>query len=58
VEEEEGAGVSILPKVASAMVAGIGRNGQATATAIQSPEVVRRGGGERVRGLGWVGGST
>jgi hypothetical protein len=44
VELEEEAAVSISPEVASAMVAGIGRNGQATAAAIQSPEGVRRGG--------------
>jgi hypothetical protein len=44
VELVEGAAASILPKVASALVAGIGRNGQATAAAIQSPEGERRGG--------------
>jgi hypothetical protein len=49
----EGAAASISPKVASALVAGIDRNGQATATAIQSPEGERRGGRGRVRaGLG------
>jgi hypothetical protein len=44
VKVEEGAGASISPKVASAMVAGIDRNGQAMAAAIQSPEGERRGG--------------
>jgi hypothetical protein len=38
VELVGGAGVSNLPKVAAAIVAGVGRNCQATATAIQSPE--------------------
>jgi hypothetical protein len=55
VEEEEGAKGSILPMVATAMVAGDGRNGRATAEAIQ----IARGSTEvRERsewGLGWVG---
>jgi hypothetical protein len=47
VEEEEGAEGSILPMVATALVAGDGRNGRATAEAIQfareSTEVRERG---------------
>jgi hypothetical protein len=35
VEIEEGVEESILPKVALAELTGVGRNGQATATAIQ-----------------------
>jgi hypothetical protein len=55
VEIEEGAGASVLPKVAVAELAGVGRNGQATAAAIQIARGVDgRQGGERV-GLGWVG---
>jgi hypothetical protein len=51
----EGAVASISPKVATAMVAGVGRNGQATAAAIQIARGVDgRQRGERV-GLGWVG---
>jgi hypothetical protein len=49
----EGAAASISPKVASALVAGIGRNGQTIAAVIQSLEGERRGGRGRVRaGLG------
>jgi hypothetical protein len=44
VELVEEAAASISPKVASAMVARIGWNGQATAAAIQPPEGERRGG--------------
>jgi hypothetical protein len=51
VEEEEGAEGSVSPLVATAMVAGVGRSGQATAAAIQSPEG-RRGPERRVRGAG------
>jgi hypothetical protein len=53
---EEGAGASDSPKVAAAMVAGVGRSGQAAAAAIQ----IARGERERCasEGLGWVGGST
>jgi hypothetical protein len=49
VEFEEDAGVSVSPKVATAMVAGVGRNGQATAAAIQ----IARGVDERERGGEW-----
>jgi hypothetical protein len=54
VEEEEGAEGSSSPMVATALVVGGGRNGRATAEAIQSPAI------SRVRersewGLGWVG---
>jgi hypothetical protein len=56
---EEGAGASDSPKVAAAMVAGVGRSGQAAAAAIQ---IARGSTRERERcaseGLGWVGGST
>jgi hypothetical protein len=55
---EEGAGASDSPKVAAAMVAGVGRSGQVAAAAIQ----IARGERERERcaseGLGWVGGLT
>jgi hypothetical protein len=55
VELVGGAGASDSPKVATAMVAGVGRNGQAMAAAIQITRGVDgRQGGERV-GLGWVG---
>jgi hypothetical protein len=52
-EIEEDAGASVSPKVATAMVAGVGRNGQATAAAIQ----IARGLDERERGdeWGWAG---
>jgi nicotinamide mononucleotide (NMN) deamidase PncC len=55
VEEEEGVEGSISPMVATAMVAGVGRNGRATAAAIQ---IARGSTGVRERnkwGLGWVG---
>jgi hypothetical protein len=52
VEVEEGTGASISPKVATAMATGVGRRGQATAAAIQSPARSRRG--ERPRQV-WVG---
>jgi hypothetical protein len=52
---EEDAGASVSPKVAVAELAGVGRNGQAMAAAIQIARGVDgRKGGERV-GLGWVG---
>jgi hypothetical protein len=55
VEIEEDTGVSISPKVAVAELAGVGRNGQAAAAAIQIARGVdERESGERV-GLGWVG---
>jgi hypothetical protein len=56
-----GAGASDSPKVAAAMVAGVGRSGQAAVTEIQIARGATR---ERERercaseGLGWVGGST
>jgi hypothetical protein len=54
VELVEGAEGSVSPLVATAMVAGDGRNGRATAEAIQ---IARVDGGEREGrlGLGWVG---
>jgi hypothetical protein len=53
VEVEEDAGASILPKVATVMVAGVGRNGRATAEAIQIASELER---ERERGeWGWAG---
>jgi hypothetical protein len=48
---EEEVEAIILPKMAAAIVAGVGRNGQATAVAIQSPEG-QRGPERRVRGAG------
>jgi hypothetical protein len=54
VEVEEGAGASISPKAASAMVVGGGRNGRATAEAIQIASELEREREGRV-GLGWVG---
>jgi hypothetical protein len=51
---EEGTGASISPKVASAMVAEDGRNGQATAEVIQIAIKLEEERGRRV-GLGWVG---
>jgi hypothetical protein len=45
VEIEEDAGASISPKVATVEVAGVGRNGQATAAANQ----IARGSEERRR---------
>jgi hypothetical protein len=53
VEFEEDAGASVSPKVATAMVAGVSRNGQATAATIQ----IARGVDERERGgkWGWAG---
>jgi hypothetical protein len=54
VEIEEDARASVSPKVVTVMVAGVGRNGQTTAAAIQ----IARGVDERERGgrmgLGWV----
>jgi hypothetical protein len=50
-----GSGGKYFAKVASAGVVGIGRNGQATAAAIQSPEGERRGGRWASEGSGWVG---
>jgi hypothetical protein len=55
VELVEGVVGSILPMVATAMVAGVGRNGRATAEAIQIARGTTR---ERERGrlgLGWIG---
>jgi hypothetical protein len=52
VEVEEGARASISPKVATAMATRVGRRGQATAAAIQSPARSRRGEGPRQV---WVG---
>jgi hypothetical protein len=52
---EEDAGVSISPKVAMAMVAGVGRNGRATAKAIQIARGTTRVREESEWGLGWVG---
>jgi hypothetical protein len=49
----EGAGADISPKVASAMVAGGGRNGRAMAEAIQIASGLEREGRWRL-GLGWV----
>jgi hypothetical protein len=55
VELVGGAGASDSPEVVAAMVAGVGRNGQAAAAAIQIARGVDgRQRGERV-GLGWVG---
>jgi hypothetical protein len=51
---EEGAGASISPKVASAMVTGDGQNGRATAEVIQIASELEGERGRRV-GLGWVG---
>jgi hypothetical protein len=49
VEIEEDAGASVSPKVAVAELAGVGRNGQAAAAAIQIARGVDgRQGGERV----------
>jgi hypothetical protein len=48
---EEEVEAIILPKVATAIVAGASRNGRATAAAIQSPEG-RWGPERRVRGAG------
>jgi hypothetical protein len=53
VELVGGAGASDSPKVVAAMVAGVGRNGQAAAIQI-ARGVDGRQRGERV-GLGWVG---
>jgi hypothetical protein len=55
VEVEEGTGASISPKVATAEVAGVGRNGQATTAANQIARARSRGREESVQGLGWVG---
>jgi hypothetical protein len=45
--------VSVLPKAATAEVAGVGQNGQATAAAIQIASELERERGKRVRpGLG------
>jgi hypothetical protein len=52
---EEGAGASISPKVASTLVAGGGRNGRATAEAIQITRGTTRVREESEWGLGWVG---
>jgi hypothetical protein len=53
VEIEEDAGVSVSPKVATAMVARVGRNGQAMAAAIQIASELERKREEQVRaGLG------
>jgi hypothetical protein len=50
---EEGTGASSSPKVASAMVAGDGRDGRATAGAMQ---IAREATGVRERGgQGWAG---
>jgi hypothetical protein len=46
VESVEDAGASVSPKVATAELTGVGRNGQATAAAIQ----IARGIDERERG--------
>jgi hypothetical protein len=55
VEIEEDAEESILPKVAVAELAGVGRSGQVTAVAIQIARGIDgRERGERM-GLGWVG---
>jgi hypothetical protein len=55
VEEEEGAEGSVSPMVATAMVARVGRSGQATATAIQIARGTMRVREESEWGLGWVG---
>jgi ribosomal protein S9 len=55
VEEEEGAEGSVSPMVATAMVAGVGQSGQATATAIQIARGTTRVREESEWGLGWVG---
>jgi hypothetical protein len=55
VEEEEGAEGSISPMVATAMVAGVGQNGRATAEAIQIARGSTRDREESEWGLGWVG---
>jgi hypothetical protein len=53
-EVVEGVGAMVLPQASVAEATGVGRNGRATAAAIEgSPELARKRGGER--GLGWVG---
>jgi hypothetical protein len=53
VEIKEDAGASVSPKVAAAMVAGVGRNGLATAAAIQ---IARGSSRDREEGeWGWAG---
>jgi ribosomal protein S9 len=55
VEVVDDAGASVSPKVVVAELAGVGRNGQATAAAIQIARGIDESErGERI-GLGWVG---
>jgi hypothetical protein len=53
VEVEEGVEGSVLPRVATAKIAGIGRNGQVAAAANQVARGSEEKRGERVRG--WAG---
>jgi hypothetical protein len=55
VEIEEDAGVNVSPKVAVAELAGVGRNGQATAVVIQIARGIDGREREERVGLGWVG---